>query len=197
MSRLDRRRFVATVAGAVPAASLARSARSQPLTSTFDRGLLLALGEAVLPSELESHGIERIVTAFDRWLQAYRPGAERDHGYGTGEIEHLPDDPTEQWMAQLTELEAAARKQEAKGFADVSLTVRQRLVTKAVEDLVSDERLPHPTEAPHVALGLLAYFYNTPDAADLCYRAVIGRETCRPLEEAPNKPKPLGGGGGR
>ncbi len=197
MTPFDRRKFVATVAGAVPAASLAGNIRTQPLTSIFDRGLLLALGEVVLPSELGSHGVERVVTAFDRWLQAYRPGAERDHGYGTGKIEHLPEDPTEQWTAQLTALEEAARRQEMKAFTDTSLVARQRLVTEEIENLVSDERLPHPTAAPHVALGLLAYFYSTPEAADLCYRAVIGKETCRSLDQAPSKPKPLGGGGGR
>jgi len=43
------------------------------------------------------------------------------------------------------------------------------------------EGLPAPARAPHVALGLLAHFYGTPRATDLCYGRLIRKETCRGL----------------
>lgn len=48
-----------------------------------------------------------------------------------------------------------------------------------------------PGEAGHVAVALLAFFYGTSEATDLCYQAGIGKETCRSLSSAPEKPAPL------
>lgn len=53
---------------------------------------------------------------------------------------------------------------------------------KRVAALVGDaapERLP--ARAKHVAIALLAHFYASPDADDLCYGRRIGRQTCRGL----------------
>src|SRR5512138_3061849 len=52
-----------------------------------------ALGEAVLPADLGADGIVRAVADFERWMQEYQPGAELNHGYGTGKIERLTADP--------------------------------------------------------------------------------------------------------
>ena len=43
--------------------------------------------------------------------------------------------------------------------------------------------MPNVAEANHVAVALLAHFYESSAAADLCYEAHIGRETCRPLAQ--------------
>jgi len=56
---------------------------------------------------------------------------------------------------------------------------------------ISPGGLPPIDRAPHIALGLLAHFYSSSAAHDLCYRARIGKETCRPLAEAPRRPLPL------
>ena len=53
--------------------------------------ILDALGDAVLPAELGADGVSRAVVEFQRWMDGYRPGAEANHGYGTGKIEHLPN----------------------------------------------------------------------------------------------------------
>jgi hypothetical protein len=42
-----------------------------------------------------------------------------------------------------------------------------------------------------VAVALLAHFYGTPAATDLCYNAQIGRQTCRPLSAQARKPLPM------
>ena len=42
-----------------------------------------------------------------------------------------------------------------------------------------------------VAVALLAHFYESADGIDLCYRAQIGKGTCRPLSQQSRKPLPL------
>ena len=41
------------------------------------------------------------------------------------------------------------------------------------------------------AVALLAHFYASPAATDLCYEARIGKDTCRPLAQSSRKPLPL------
>jgi hypothetical protein len=38
---------------------------------------------------------------------------------------------------------------------------------------------------------MLAHFYESPEAADLCYEAQIGKNQCRPLAASLRKPLPL------
>jgi len=42
-----------------------------------------------------------------------------------------------------------------------------------------------------IAVALLAHFYESPGATDLCYEAQIGRQTCRPLAAQASKPRPI------
>jgi hypothetical protein len=42
-----------------------------------------------------------------------------------------------------------------------------------------------------VALALIAHFYESSAATDLCYEAKIGRATCRPLADSHRKPLPM------
>ena len=65
------------------------------------------------------------------------------------------------------------------------------LLLVVVSQNVKGERLPSVASAPHIALGLLAHFYDSSDATDLCYRARIGRNKCRPLAQNGRKPLPL------
>jgi hypothetical protein len=57
--------------------------------------------------------------------------------------------------------------------------------------------MPEPLDANHVALALVAWYFSTPDANDLCYQARIERNQCRPLINAPREPLPLARDGGR
>jgi hypothetical protein len=56
------------------------------------------------------------------------------------------------------------------------------------------DRMPAVGAAAHVAVGMLAFFYGLPEAADRCYNAQIGRQSCRPLSAASRRPLPLAGG---
>jgi hypothetical protein len=122
-------------------------------------------------------------------MDAYRPGAEANHGYGTARITQLPADPRPRWRAQLAALDADARRAGGQSFATLSRVERQSLVRAALAD-ERGESLPNPLLAGHVALALVAHFYESPGANDLCYEAEIGRQECRPLA-AQRQPVPL------
>ena len=192
MADLSRRGFVTTLAAAVPAASqLSRQRRSVvPIPSgPLNPETLLALGEAILPSGLGDDGVQRVLGAFQTWLKQYAAGAELLHGYGTGDIGYAPPNPADRWNTQLAELETAAQ---GRGVAFGELTdVQQTQILRGIVDDRDADRLPPPNRAEHVAVGLLAYFYATSEATDLCYRAAIAKNTCRPLTDAAKRPTPL------
>ena len=151
---------------------------------------MAALGDAILPAELGTTGVTRAVAEFQQWIDGYQPGAEANHGYGTGKIERLSADPRPQWRTQLAALDTDARSIGAQSFAALPRDRRQAIVRTA---LAADrgDALPAPLAARHVALALLAHFYDSPAATDLCYVAQIGRQLCRPLPAQRQQPVPL------
>lgn len=192
-----RRTFLARLSGVMTAWPLLRrmplrralaatsAPRSQPNTAT-----LVALGDAVLPAELGTRGVATAVAEFERWMTGYRPGAEANHGYGTGKIDRTPADLRPQWRSQLAALESEARRAGGHSFSALTRDRRQALVRSALEGERGDA-LPNPLLARHIALALLAHFYDSAAATDLCYRAQIGRQQCRPLAAQHEKPVEL------
>ena len=191
-----RRSFVARIAGAlvvVPLlrpALLPRSSVTAPTSRQPNDTVLSALGDAVLPSELGTDGMSRAIGEFQRWMDGYQPDAESAHGYGTGRIERLPADPRPAWKAQLQSLDAEARRSGSQSFAALTRERRQALVRTALAG-ERGESLPSPLAAKHVALALLAHFYDSSIATDLCYASQIGRQQCRPLAAQAQRPSPL------
>ena len=183
---LPRRRFLLSLAGAVPLPFIARRFHAQAVAA-MDPARLRALAAAVLPAELGPRGLERVVVAFETWLTGYREGEEILHGYGTAELRRTGPSPALRWTNQL----------EAFGprFTAMSQAERQAAVRAAVE--VPGARLgglPAVDRAPHLALGLMAFYFSSPEATDLCYEAHIGRNNCRPLAESSRRPLPLAPG---
>ena len=197
MSEINRRAFLGSVAAAVPAAALAQRIATESAKAgspLLDETLLLAVAGAILPGELEPETLNRVVTEFQGWLEAYQPVAELNHGYGTDEIQYTPADPAPGWQSQLDALEMEARQRFNSSFAELDVESRRDMVRRQLtRDRV--DRFPRPHLARHVAVGLLSYYYATPEAADLCYRRAIGKNSCRPLARSPEEPAPLGGAG--
>jgi hypothetical protein len=198
MSALDRRSFLRSATAALPVVALPActgegadaSRTSSP--RTLDPALLRAVAEVTLPPELGAPARELAVSDFERWLAEYTPVAERDHGYGTGELSYTGPDPAPGWKAQLEALDLEARQRFARGLPEIEPAMRDRMVRTALRR----ERgpVPSPAEAQHVVLGLLGWWLASAQATDLCYRARIGKETCRPLEQTGDEPPPLGNG---
>ena len=191
-----RRSFVARVAGALVAVPLLgpkllpRSAVAAATSTQPNDAILAALGDAVLPSQLGADGVKRAVDDFQRWMDGYQPDAEPVHGYGTDRIDRLPADPRPAWKTQLQSLDADARRSGGQSFAVLTRERRQALVRTALAG-ERGESLPSPLAAKHVALGLLAHFYDSSAATDLCYDVQIGRQQCRPLAAQAQRPTPL------
>lgn len=157
-----------------------------------DPELLRAAGEALLPAEIGEAGREEAVSGFEAWLRDYAPVPERVHGYGSQEIRYGPPDPAPRWAAQLEALELESRARHGTGFASLADSARRELLERALADALGDlPSRPGALEAEHVAVGLLAWFYGSPRATDLCYRRRIGRLSCRPLAESGRVPPPL------
>lgn len=184
-----RRRFILGVAALMPLPAVARRFHSLAVQS-LDPELLRSVAEAVLPAELSAGDIERAAAEFERWLAGYREGAEILHGYGTGEIRKTGPSPALRWAGQLSALEAEARKGTGASFRTRTRSERQEVIRTALSGY-QPGGLPQVDRAPHLAVGLLAHFYGSPAAYDLCYRARIGKESCRPLSESPRRPLPL------
>jgi hypothetical protein len=183
MPLLSRRAFLGWLAAALPASALVRRAHAFAIDDLAGNARTLhAIAEAVLPSELASASVT-IVSRFQRWIAGYRENSELLHGYGTSTLEHAGPTPATRWAAQLAQLEA-------KGFADFSLERRREILRSELSSL-KIQRLGTVGRAPHVAVALLAHFYASPEANDLCYGASIGKQTCRPLATSSRKPLPI------
>jgi hypothetical protein len=191
-SSLARRAFVLRLGASLPFA-VARRRSARQAAAALDRERLLALAEAVLPGEVGAAGVAAAVDGFARWLAGYREGVELLHGYGASEIRRTPPSPASRWAAQVVALDRTARRDHDRAFVDLAPAERRELIAAALAEDRTDA-LPRVVDARHVAVGLLAWWAETPGAADLCYRARIGRLLCRPLDAAPDRPHALGSG---
>lgn len=194
MPDINRRGFVGSVAASVPIAAASRHLLRSGKSASLDDALIGALGHSLLPTELGSDNIDRVVDEFQQWLEQYSTDAELNHGYGTSEIDYTPGDPTSRWQDQLDGLNAEAQRRFGASFVDLDADVRRGIIRQQIADDRLD-RLPRAYRARHVAVGLLAYFYASPEATDLCYKAAIGKNKCRPLRRSPDEPISLRPGG--
>jgi hypothetical protein len=175
--------------GRRPAAARRLSAASLGVgtAAPLDERSLRALAEAVLPAEIGADGAAHAAWAFGRWLDGYHAGAEAVHGYGNAQIRVLGPSPAERWTRQLAALVSESVAKHGKPFAQIAVSERAELVRAALATERLD-RMPAPLSAGHVAVGLLAHFYASPDATDLCYNAQVGKNRCRPLVNSPKEP---------
>lgn len=200
---LSRRTFVSWLSGVGAALGLGARARlaratspelAPPQQSSLDATMVARVAEAVLPAELGDDGFKRVSRGFTRWLAEYRPGVELVHPYGSTNLRQTGESPATRWRAQLGALEREARARHRRGFSALTREQRRELVTAALT-AGRATRLPEPLDADHVALALLAWYFASPDAIDLCYGKRIGRNQCRPLVNAAREPLPLRDGG--
>ncbi|MCY3599706.1 MAG: twin-arginine translocation signal domain-containing protein [Gemmatimonadetes bacterium] len=151
---------------------------------------LRAVAEAVLPDELGEDGRERAVRAFERWSDALEPVAELSHPYLVPEIRYSGPDPRPGWVAQLEGLEKECGSRHGMSLSDLEVPGRRELLARPLAD--AEPGLGAPQSADHVALALMAHFFGSAIATDLCYGRAIRRELCRSIEGAEDEPALLG-----
>lgn len=159
----------------------AQSAPLSPAQVTRLRGL----ADVVLPLEIGADGRGRAVDQFLAWLQNYRAGAEADPGYGFPRLRRTAPSPAARYPQQLEAL--------GPDFGQMAAIERARVVADAIT-AANVQRLPGRPDGTHVATDLMAFYFHGIEANDVCYRAHIGRDTCRGLEGSGNRPAPLDGG---
>jgi hypothetical protein len=177
--------------GVVPWRALPGAAVAEPELSEAETLTLRALGAAVLPRSLGRDKTDQIVGRFHAWRHGYRPGADRGHGYGVTRPNRAPPTPGASYAGQLAALEKAARANGATSFDQLE-TGDQRGLLDAALQAARVERLPDRPDGRHVASDLMAFFYRSTEANDLCYRAEIGKDTCRGLGDSPERPRTIG-----
>src|SRR6185503_19604901 len=178
----SRRTFVGWLSGLGAALGIgvrARPVQAKPRESaeqngSLDAAMMRGVADVVLPSELGNDGIARVSRAFGQWADGYRPGVELVHPYGSAELRQTGESPMGRWRSQLSALERSAREKHQRAFTSLTRDQRRELVMQAMADDRLN-RLPDPLQANHVAMGILAWYFATPDAADLCYSVQIGR----------------------
>ncbi len=212
MSQLSRRSFVGWLGGLAAAFGLRARSPGGVLTDNalgvhrddsdepreqgagLDIATLTRIGEVVLPSELGAAGVARVCRAFSSWIAQYRPGAELVHPYGSAELRFAGPSPLPRWREQMAALDAAGREAHGRAFTALARDEREALLRTALANERID-RMPSPLGANHVALALVSYYFDSAEATDLCYRAQIGQNQCRPLAFSPREPLPLANGG--
>lgn len=194
---ISRRGFVKAATAALPVVVLPgcapqgeRTGSSQADARILDPTMLRAVADVVLPSEPGPDAIELAVAGFEAWVAGYRPAAELDHGYGSGDIRYTGPDPAPGWKAQLEAWDLEARQRHGVAFAVLERSVRESYIR---DQLRGERNLPAPAQAHNVALGLLSWWTESTAATDLCHGAAIGSQTCRPLSEVGAVPRPLTG----
>lgn len=198
MLSLTRRRFVGWLA-AIGAMVGLRRAEALPMPTggrqpvVLPEANLVALAQAVLPSSLGAAGIAKAVREFTRWLADYRAGTELLHPYGSSELSYAGASPVAAWRTQLMALESQARDRYGKSWVALGIGDRQALVRVALAG-PKLSGMPSPLQATHIATALMAHFYDSSVATDLCYEAQIGKNQCRPLVHNARQPLPLAGG---
>jgi hypothetical protein len=154
--------------------------------------VLRSLASAVLPASLGRARIAGVSGRFLAWVSGYREGAELDHGYGHTGLRSTGASPAAAYGVQLAALDRAARAEGGASFAALAAE-RQRALVEAALAAAKVDDLPERPDGRHVAADLLAFFFRSAEASDLCYGAAIGRDDCRGLPGSDQAPPPLAG----
>ena len=136
---------------------------------------LRKVAAVVLPSELSEEQRSRVAVNFEQYVRDYRPGADTEHGYGVTRVRPKPPSPVEIYLGQLQMLPS-----------DVTAEAIARVIESS-----QIKELPQTPNGKNVVVDLLAFYFRSSDANDLCYRAAIRRDKCRGLAGSANVPPSL------
>lgn len=150
---------------------------------------LRSIAPTLLPSSLGGPGQAAVVDRFAAWVRDYREGVPLAHGYGHPRLVKTGPTPASRYMSQLTELESAARGKGATWSA-LDLDARRALLDASLAK-AGVRSLPQRPTGQHVVSDLMAFYFRSSEANDLCYRARINREICRPLAVTTKPPARL------
>jgi hypothetical protein len=155
------------------------SAQAPSFPGSYE-SVLKDLAAAVLPESMGRASTDKIAIRFVRWVQEYRPGAEMQAGYGFTRIRYKPASPAPRYLEQLTLLASTS-------FSQSDLATQRREVQRALQEAKVNE-LPFLPDGTHLASDLMAFYFQSSEAADSAYSAAIGRDKCRGLKNSGETP---------
>jgi hypothetical protein len=173
------------------AAALAVPSRlfAQPRELTAESvSFLHEIAATVLPTSLGANATQGIVDRFVGWTRGYREGAALAHGYGHPRLRRSGPSPVPIYSAQLRAL-ASAAKARGTSWQALDLETRRSLLDAAFMEAGVRSLPPRPV-GQHVIADLMAFYFRSSEANDDCYKALINREECRPIQITTMRPEP-------
>ena len=187
MKRRQALKTLAAAAAAVPLSRVELRADELPAAQVF---ALRDVAATVLPSAIGSKGQNEAVDNFLRWIRDYKEGVALSHGYGEPRLVKSGPSPAPSYTKQLMALQQAAQARGGR-FGSLPIEVRRELLDSALTG--ADVRnLPGRPDGKHVVSDLMAHYFRSSAANDLCYNARIGRNTYRAIRVTTVRPAPLG-----
>jgi hypothetical protein len=163
--------------------------RAQPLELTPEAiSLLRDVAPTVLPSSLGAARLQSVVDGFAAWVRGYREGVALSHGYGHPRLRKSGPSPLPAYLLQLAALDRAARER-GGAFGSLPLETRRAILDEAFRR-GGVRGLPPRPSGQHVVVDLMSFYFRSTEANDDCYRAMIQREVCRPIQITTSRPSP-------
>ena len=189
MQRRTLLQWAAACAAVLPFARLRLLAQPRELTPDAV-AMLHEIGATVLPASLGAERVRATVDKFVVWTRGYREGVALAHGYGHPRLQKTGASPVPGYVSQLAALAAEAR---AKGgrWPSLDLETRRALLDGSLAKADVRSLPPRPI-GQHVVADLMAFYFRSSEANDVCYSAMIQREVCRPIAVTITRPKPIG-----
>ena len=187
MKRRTLLQWMASIAAVLPFERVRLLAQPRDLTPESIR-FLHELAPTVLPASIGASRVSQTVDRFVAWTRGYREGVATSHGYGHPRLQKTAATPVPRYLEQLAGLEDAARAKGAR-WAALDVETRRALLDASIAKAGARNLPPHPS-GQHVVVDLMATYFRSSEANDDCYRAQIGRETCRTIAVTLVKPKP-------
>jgi hypothetical protein len=153
--------------------------------------ILRDVARTVLPSAIGAKGQDDAVDELLRWLRDYKEGVPLSHGYGEPRLVRTGPSPAPRYASDLAGLEAAARGRGGR-FGALPLETRRALLDAAFT-AAGVRAFPARPDGKHVVADLMALYFRSSAANDLCYNARIGRHTYRAIRVTTVRPRPLAG----
>ena len=186
---MKRRRALQTLATAAAGLPLLRVPLDAQELSADQVFLLRDVAATVLPSAIGRTGHDEAVDNFLRWIRDYKEGVPLAHGYGEPRLVKSGPSPAPGYARQIAALQAAAKARGGR-FGALPLEDRRALLDEAFK--AADVRnLPGRPDGRHIVADLMAHYFRSSAANDLCYNARIGRQTYRAIRVTTVRPQAL------
>jgi hypothetical protein len=184
---------LATAAAALPLMRAELSALDLATAQELQPDQIFVLKDVaptVLPSAIGAKGHDEAVANFLRWIREYKEGVALSHGYGEPRLVKSGPSPRPAYVDQLAALQQAARARGGR-FGALPLDIRRELLDAAFT-AAAVRNLPGRPDGKHVVADLMAHYFRSSAANDLCYNARIGRNAYRAIRVTTVRPAPLG-----